>query len=167
MARFQGSVLLDNNAIGDAVDLRVWNGLLGAYDGQLETVAEVEGEAGSYFRRKPNGTELMESIARLTIHQVTPLERASLYTQLDGMALDAGEQDLWAHAHMRQDGWILCGPDKASLRAAVKLGLKDRLVSLEQLLKDAGLATKGLREHQTKAWLDKTVGQIVVEEFKP
>lgn len=165
MPRFSGSVLLDNNAIGDAVDLGVWRGLLGAYTGQLETVTEVEGEAGSYFRRKPDSAELMASMAKLRVHDVTAQERAALNVRLDGMTLDAGERDLWAHASQRDDAWILCGPDKASLRAAVLLGFRERIVSLEQLLSDAGLSTKNLPEHQTKKWLDRTLGQIAVEEM--
>lgn len=165
MARVNGPVLLDNNAIGDAVDLGVWKALLGSYDGQLETVSEVGGEAGSYFRKKAESADLMASLGRLTIHDVSNAERAKLSVQLEGVALDAGERDLWAHACARSDTWILCGPDKASLLAAVRLGFRDRLISLEQLLADAGLKTKGLPEHQTKRWLDQTVGQMVVEEM--
>ncbi len=47
MARSRAPILLDNNVIGDAVDLGVWKALLGAYAGQLETVTEVEAEAGT------------------------------------------------------------------------------------------------------------------------
>lgn len=164
MARSTGSVLLDNNAIGDAVDLGVWNGLLEAYAGQLETVAEISSEAGTYFRKMPEQVALMASLGKLTVYEVTTVERVRLSVRLENVALDDGERDLWAHACGRADGWILCGPDKASLRAAVRLGFRDRLISLEQLLADAGLKTKGLRQHQTKKWLDQTISQIVVEE---
>lgn len=164
MARFAGSILLDNNAIGDAVDLGVWQALLDAYDGQMETVIEVEAEAGTYFRKKADSRELMVTMRRLTIHDVSRGEQVKLALKTAGMSLDPGERDLWAHAHQRADGWILCGPDKASLRVAVRLGLRDRLVSLEQLLGDAGLPTKALPYHQTKKWLDDTIGKIAVEE---
>lgn len=160
MARFAGSVLIDCNAIGDAVDLGVWNGLLGAY--RLETVSEVEGEAGSYFRRKPDATELMASMARVVVHMVSDAERAALGTRSE-IELDAGERDLWAHLIQREDVWLLCGPDQASVRAAVQLGLKDRIVSLEQLLEDAGLSTKRLPFNQTRKWLDQKRSQFVVE----
>ena len=56
--------------------------------------------------------------------------------------LDEGEQALWAHALARADAWVLCGPDKASLRIGVRLGLRDRLVALERLLDDAGFRPK-------------------------
>lgn len=164
MARTKGPILLDNNAIGDAVDLGVWNGLLGAYAGQIETVEEVSEEAGTYFRKKAGQAQLMASMAKVAVNEVSTTERVRLSIRLEDIALDDGERDLWAHACGRDDGWILCGPDKASLRAAVRLGLRDRLISLEQLLEDAGLKTKGLRQHQTKKWLDQTLSQIVVEE---
>ncbi len=165
MARSRAPILLDNNVIGDAVDLGVWKALLGAYAGQLETVTEVEAEAGTYFREQENSAELMSSLKQLKIHTVTKLDQAKLVASLGGLELDSGERDLWAHARERKDRWILCGPDKASLRTAVKLGLRDRLVSLEQLLEEAGLSTKRLPNHQTRKWLEKTVGQFVVEEI--
>lgn len=165
MSRVQGPILLDNNAIGDAVDLEVWAALISAYPGQIETVEEVNIEAGTYFRRFANSADLMATLSSLKIHDVTMSERAALALSLSGMTLDDGERDLWAHAKDRKDSWVLCGPDKASLRAAVKLGLRERLVSLEQLLDEAGLSAKGLPNHQTRKWLNHAVSQIVVEEF--
>ena len=50
------------------------------------------------------------------------------------IALDLGERSLWAHALTRSDAWVLCGPDKASLRFGVRLGFRERLVALEWLL---------------------------------
>ena len=56
--------------------------------------------------------------------------------------LDAGEQMLWTHALTRSDAWVFCGPDKASLRLGIRLGFRERLVSLERLLLDAGFRSK-------------------------
>ena len=42
--------------------------------------------------------------------------------------LDGGEKALWAHVLARPNAWLLCGPDKASLRIGVRLNLRDRLV---------------------------------------
>lgn len=164
MPKFKGVVLLDNNAIGDAVDLGVWKGLTGAYAGQLATVNEVADEAGTYFRKKADSAQLMESLRGLSTHNVTNAQRAELVTRTEGLALDAGERDLWSHAVGRSDSWILCGPDRASLRAAVRLGLQDRLISLEALLEQAGLSTKNLPVEQTSNWLRRVVGQMIVEE---
>lgn len=164
MAKHRGPILLDNNAIGDAVDLGVWAALLGAYGGQLETVREVEREAGTYFRELDDGMSLMASLKQVHVHDVTSQERNNLAVRTQGIGLDAGERDLWANAFSRSQGWILCGPDKASIRAAVRLGLSDKLVSLEELLRDAGLSIKGLPAQHTAKWMRQTRGQLAVEE---
>jgi hypothetical protein len=60
---------------------------------------------------------------------------------------------LWAHALTRNDGWILCGPDKASLRMGLRLGFRERLVALENLLEDVGHRPRmALRANYTAAW---------------
>lgn len=164
MAKHNGPILLDNNAIGCAVDLCVWNGLLGAYEGQLETVREVEIEAGTYFRSKNEATTLMATLSRLVIHEVTQQELSDLAVRTQGIALDPGERDLLANAFGREPSWILCGPDKASIRALVKLDLAHKLISLEKLLQAAGLSTKGLKENQTEVWLRRTIGDLTVKE---
>jgi hypothetical protein len=164
VAKHRGPILLDNNAIGDAVDLGVWNALLGAYRGQLETVREVEREAGTYFRELSEPVTLTASLKQVQVHDVTGEERNELAVRTQGIALDAGERDLWANALARGPGWILCGPDKASMRAAVRLGFSERLVSLEALLQDAGLSTKGLPDKHSKKWLRRVVGELTLEE---
>lgn len=164
MPKFKGVVLLDNNAIGDAVDLGVWNALNAAYSGKLETVSEVADEAGTYFRKKPNTAELMASLNAMRVHEVSDSERAELFVRTEGLALDEGERDLWSHAIGRKDSWILCGPDRASLRAAARLGFQEKLISLEELLQQAGLSTRGLPEEHTAGWLRRVVGQMVVDE---
>lgn len=40
------------------------------------------------------------------------------------------------------DAWVLCGPDKASLRIGVRARLRDRLVALERLLDDTRFCPK-------------------------
>ncbi|MCA1935138.1 MAG: hypothetical protein LDL37_06775 [Asticcacaulis sp.] len=161
MPKHKGPILLDNNAIGDAVDLNKWKALVGAYKHQLHTVRTVSEEAGSYFAKLSKREELMVSLGNLSVHEVTDADRVGLHLAIPGVTLDAGERDLWAHARKRQDAWILCGPDKASVRAAIKLGLQDRLISLEELLTDAGISTKGLPDSQTKKWLDQAKNKIL------
>ena len=56
----------------------------------------------------------------------------------DADGSEQGEACLWAHALRRGDDWILCSPDRASLRGGVRLGFRERLVSLEGLLDDVG-----------------------------
>ena len=81
------------------------------------------------------------------------------------IALHPGEASLWADARSRDDAWILCGPDRASLRCGVRLGFRERLVSLERLLEDVGHRTRfSLRPAYTRSWLDRTLGELVVAE---
>ena len=67
----------------------------------------------------------------------------------------------------RNDAWVLCGPDKASLRLGVRLGFRERLVALDTLLNDAGLRPKQpLKTNYTAKWLAQTLSEIVVMEAK-
>jgi hypothetical protein len=80
-------------------------------------------------------------------------------------SLDIGERSLWAHALTRTDAWILCGPDKASLRLGVRLGFRDRLVALETLLTDVGFRSKvPLRSNYTAQWLAQALNEMVILE---
>jgi len=82
--------------------------------------------------------------------------------------LDEGEFALWAHLLERGDDWRLCGPDRASLKFGVKHGRRDRMISLEALLADAGMAKTRppLRENHTKAWLDRVLAEYAMEGLK-
>ena len=88
-----------------------------------------------------------------------------LAVQAPDIALDLGESALWAHALTRNDEWILCGPDKASLRFGVRLGFRERLVALESLLDAVGHRPKAaLRSNYTAAWLAQALNEIVLSE---
>ena len=99
------------------------------------------------------------------VHAVGEVERAELAIRVSDIALDRGEASLWAHALGRGDDWILCGPDRASLRCGVRLGCRERLVSLERLLDEAGHRPgTALREAYTKRWHKWTLGELVLAE---
>ena len=92
-------------------------------------------------------------------------ERAELAVRISDLELDQGEASLWAHALNRNDDWILCGPDRASLRCGVRLGFRERLVSLEELLDDVGHPPNPVLYRQyTRRWHDTTVVQLVLDE---
>ena len=99
----------------------------------------IETQTG-FQRRRPeqqiDNAALRASLA--AVHKVGDAERAAAIVREPMFSfLDLGEQSLWAHALTRKDDWVLCGPDKASLRFGVRLGLRERLVALEELV--AGL----------------------------
>jgi hypothetical protein len=169
MARHSGPVLVDTNVIIECHRTRTWAALAGGY--AVETVEKCFEETQTGFqRRRPeqqiDPVKLSNSLKK-RIHEVGDALRASamLREPLFG-SLDAGEQHLWAHALGRKDGWILCGPDKASLRFGIRCGFRERLVSLEKLLKDAGLKPKDLKTAYTTKWLEQTLSALSMEERK-
>lgn len=107
--------------------------------------------------------ELRASLA--TEHRVGDRERAELAVRTQGIVLDRGEESLWAHGLGRDDRWLLCGPDKASLRCGVRLGFRDRIVSLEELLDGVvHLPRTALKRHYTKRWLEEVLVEIFLAE---
>ena len=158
------SVLVDTNTIIEAYRTRAWAALAGGW--RVETVEDCVTETQTGFqRRRPEQSiaadELRASL--VAVHAVTDRERAELALRVQDIALDLGEESLWAHALGRSDRWVLCGPDKASLRCGIRLGFRERLVSLQELLNGVGHRPRvALKRHYTKKWLDGTLGEFVL-----
>lgn len=161
MASSRPIVLVDNCAISACADVGGWKALVHRY--QVETVEEVASEAGTGYKHREI-IDPTEFRAEVTIHPVTRAERLECQTEHEGLGvLDEGERDLWVHALGRSDGWILCGPDAASMRFGVRAGLSARLISLEELLEKIGHPAKGLAQHHTKKWLREKISAYAVE----
>ncbi len=165
MARHQGPVLVDTNVIIECWRIGAWRALAGGY--RVETVEDCVTETQTGFQRRRTEEridrgELIKSLA--AVNEPTQRARAELALRIGGIALDPGEEALWAHALAREDAWVLCGPDKASLRCGIRLGLRDRLAPLEALLADAGFRAKGLRDAFTAAWHRATVEELAMAE---
>ena len=166
MARHQGPVLVDTNVIIESHRVAAWRALTGGY--RVDTVEEcvAETQAGAQRRRperRIDETELRGSLN--AVHSVSDLERAELTLRKQDVALDIGEESLWAHALSRNDAWILCGPDRASLRCGIRLGFREQLVSLERLLSDAGHRPRvPLRPAYTRRWFQTTLVELVLAE---
>ena len=166
MARHRGPVLVDTNVIIESHRVNSWRALTGGY--HVATVEEciAETQVGAQHRRperRIDETGLRDSLS--AVHSVSSLERAELALRTPDIALDSGEESLWAHALSRNDAWILCGPDRASLRCGVRLGYRDRLVSLERLLSDAGHRLRvSLRPAYTRQWLRRALVELTLAE---
>lgn len=160
------TVLVDTNVVIEAHRTGTWSALVGAY--LVETVEDcvAETQTGYQARRREHRIELGELKASLgAVHEVTDRERAELALCIGGIALDRGEESLWAHAVARTGSWFFCGPDRASLRAGVRLGLRDRLVAMEELLDRAGhRPRRELRPAYTREWMARAVSEMVVAE---
>ena len=166
MVWHRGSVLVDTNVIIEAHRTGSWRALTGGY--RVESVEEcvTETQTGHQRRRREqqiDGAELRERLG--AVATVDDLARAALAVRIGELALDEGEACLWAHALGRGDDWILCGPDRASLRCGVRLGFRRRLVSLEVLLKDVGHRPGvALRPAYSREWHERVMGELVLAE---
>jgi hypothetical protein len=166
MARHSGPVLVDTNAILECYRVNAWRALAGGYS--VETVEECMTETQTGFQRRRseqqiNAAELRASLS--SVHAVGDAELAIVAVRAPVIALDVGERYLWAHALTRDDAWVLCGPDKASLRFGVRLGCRERLVGLEWLLDAVGYRPRvELRLPYTSKWLEQTLGELVISE---
>lgn len=165
MVRHRGTVLVDTNVIIEAHRADVWRALTGGY--RVETVEDcvTETQTGYQLRRREQQID-QDELRRLgAIHAVDDLARAGLSVRIGNLALDEGEASLWAHALTRDDDWVFCGPDRASLRCGVRLGFRERLVSLERLLDDVGhRPSLLLRQAYTRRWHNMVVGEMVLAE---
>lgn len=151
MAGNKRLILLDTNIIIEAVRIGCWNGLRGHYE--LVTVEKCREEAQSGFGRKPGYVVVEDHHLNtgIQIITVTDTDRALLFTECsEAMVLDEGEKDLWAHAYSRTDDWDAACADQAAVRVAAQLEWGDRLISLEELVKSAGIRPKKqLKDHYT------------------
>jgi hypothetical protein len=165
MARHRGPVLVDTNVILECWRIGAWKALSGGYG--VETVEDCVIETQTGYQRRRAEQQIEQAVLQASlaaVHKVSDRERAAAIVRDSQVAfLDPGEQSLWAHALTRNDAWVLCGPDRASLRIGVRLGLRDRLVALEQLLRDAGHG-RGLSPAYTSGWHAKTVGEFMIME---
>jgi hypothetical protein len=169
MARLRGPVLVDTNVIIECWRTSAWKALTSGY--AIETVEMCEIETQTGLQRRRAEQQIDRAVLRATlkaVHPVGDLEKATALLRDDQVRfLDAGEMMLWAHALGRTDAWVLCGPDKASLRVGIRFGLRDRLVSLERLLTDIGHRPwLALRVAHTQKWLEQTLAELALLERK-
>jgi hypothetical protein len=166
MARHSGPVLVDTNVILECWRVGAWRALSSGY--RVETAEDCVTETQTGYQRRRaeqqiDAAALQKSLA--VVHRPAMREFAVLAIEAPDIVLDVGERALWAHALSRDDDWLLCGPDKASLRFGVRLGLRERLVALEALLDAVGYRAKdALRSAYTTAWLANALSQIVIME---
>lgn len=169
MPRHFGPVLVDTNVIIECWRVGGWKALTGGYTVETVAMCFVETQTG-FQRRRPeeqiDRQVLTDTIK--TVHTVQDADFAQALTRDPGIAfLDDGERALWAHAVSRKDAWVLCGPDKASLRVGIRLGLRDRLISLERLLEDAGFKPRvNLKTAYSQKWLEQTLAELAQQEGK-
>lgn len=155
-------VLVDTNVIIEGHLRHCWAALTGAYCVQTVDKCVIEAMTGrhEWQQTKPSEADLRDTFD--AVHEVSRNELAKVLVS-GGAMLDEGEQHLWAHALARQDAWIICGPDRASMRFGFEQQQRERLVSLSGLLKTINFTPKvALRPHFEQAWLDDVVRKLVL-----
>jgi hypothetical protein len=165
MARHRGCVLVDTNVVLECWRVGAWRALASGY--RVETVEDCVIETQTGFQRRRRQQQIDAGLLRQSlaaVHQPDAKAFAQLAVQAPDIVLDPGEGALWAHALTRNDDWILCGPDKASLRFGVRLGFRERLVALQALLDAVGRPKEALRSNYTTAWLAQALNEIVLTE---
>lgn len=165
MPPHSGPVLVDTNVIFECHRTDSWRALANGY--RLETTEDCVAETQAGKQNRERRTEVDETRLRQAlsaVHSVSDRQLAQLLLR-QGPALDRGEESLWAHAMDREDdGWLLAGPDKASLRCGLLLGYRDRLVSLERLLGGIGHRVRDrLHGAYTEAWHRRAMNELVIE----
>lgn len=159
-------ILVDTNIIIEAVRVGCWSALTAHY--RVETVSKCCEEARTGNRRRAGYIEVTEEDlrTRLTVHRVSDIDLAHLVLQdAESFRLDDGERHLWAHGLQRTDEWWVCCCDHAAVNAAVRLGWRDRLVSLEELTNHAGAgaALKRLKPQFSKGRLSEWVTAALLD----
>ena len=166
MVRPGKPILVDTNAIIEAHRIKGWPALAGSY--HIETVEDCVAETQTGFQNRSPEQQIDAQLLRASLEKVHPvgnIERATLALKIRGISLDCGEESLWAHALGRNDRWLFCGPDTASIHAGVRLGFRNQIISLGSLFDDIGHKPKmPLKEAYTKRWLRKKLGKLVLEE---
>ena len=135
----------------------------------METVEDCMTETQTGFQRRRKEEQIDATVLQASLaappHPVSPAELADALLKVPDIHLDLGERSLWAHALARADAWVLCGPDRASLRYGVRLGLRERMIALEALLDAVGhRPSGGLRKQFTTQWLNATLSELTVYE---
>lgn len=160
-------ILVDTNVILEGHRTGSWRALTSRFRVETVMTCVTETQTGSQRRRPEQRIDeagLHGSLA--AVHEVLDAERAVALLRDDLVRfLDPGEQMLWAHALGRSDAWLLCGPDKASVRLGIRLGLQDRMVALEALLDEIGHRPRmPLRTNYTKTGLTVCLVELRLQE---
>ena len=155
-------VLVDTNVIIEGHLRGCWGALTGGFRVETVDTCIIEAMTGGH---NWNGTKPSQAALTATlhaVHQATNLEMAEVLAS-GGSGLDLGERALWAHALGRRGAWILCGPDRASMRFGFEQKQRNRLVSLGGLLATIGFrAPVQLRPHFEQKWLDQVMNDLVL-----
>lgn len=158
-------VLIDTNVIIYSDRIKIWKAI--AHNFKLHTVEKVINEAiRKPMERMPISINEAELRASFTvIYNVSDKEKTQWIIdnpEIMELAVDEGEADLLAYMYIcgKAKVWFLCGPDVGSMKGLHKMGMLDKLVSLEYLHKMCGITKKINQEQYTQKWHSGTTFDI-------
>ena len=161
-------IFLDTNVIIEAERSGILKTLTG-YFKNLTTVEKCLQELDEGDKSDPEYIRVDTKFLaeKLSIRSVSQRELAELLLKLNNeIALDTGEKELLAHINSHSLSlYFICSPDKACIRASDKLGLIDKVVSLEDLAESSGLNKAKLLHHFSKQWLNKFKTDLLLEKI--
>jgi len=104
---------------------------------------------------------------RVHVHTPTAAQLAAAgVTAPMVLTVDAGERTLLAWCFAQPDALLLSTGDRAAVNAACRLGMQDRLVSLEELANRIGVRPRLPRQF-TAAWLSEIRSEYLLNEDAP
>ncbi len=159
-------VLMDSNAIIEAHRLRCWPNLLAFFSIETVDMCARECASGSQQLHRdyvPVDTQALRD--NITVHAVDDTLRRELICREPSAAdIDDGEKDLLAYAiTLPPKVFLVCSPDKACMKVAARMGLLDRLVSLQTLADRVGRGNLKFKRNYTEKWHRKQCGSIQLE----
>lgn len=156
-------VLVDTNVIIEAFATNCWGPITTYF--VVETVEKCEEEARTGDPLRPGYVKVDDKALRTglrKVHRVSDKDRATLVlTDPKSFGLDDGERDLLAHALTRKDAWLIVSADKAAIYAGLRLGWRQRIISLERAAQAHGAQPK-LKGHFQERWLDGVCSEWTV-----
>lgn len=161
-------VLVDTCVIIEAFRINCWKALCQYF--QVETVQCCVDECAAGDPLQPGRVpipheQLLAGLSK--VHDVNDLMLATLALERDDLpAIDAGELHImaWLHAHPAEAVIsVISTADRAAIRATHVLQLVDRVASLQNLAKSAGVGGRqlqGLQHHFSDDWLSTVRTQL-------
>jgi hypothetical protein len=149
------NIYVDTNIIIEAAKLGIQEHIQGHYS-NLKTVNKCIEEIETGNRYSCQRLNIDTSFFKESSCEPSNIQLAELEIKLNNeMDLHAGEKHLFASIMSLKPGtFLVCSPDKASIRAAKKLGILNRMITFEELLASSGRDTVKLEQQFTRKWHD-------------
>lgn len=164
MAAKTPPVYLDTCVVLAAHRYRCWNGLAGHFNLHTTQVCRQELVQGNSRDPRHVQVDMFAFDQKVDVHQTPMARRAEALLRSPTLSdVDAGEMDLLAWCAAQPEALLLTTGDRAAILAACRLGLRESLVSLEELANMAGLRPQ-LPRHFTKAWLAEVRSEFMLED---